>query len=68
MASNLHTYRCRCEGKRADGTPCRKTFFHVTVLSGNTEQKCDRCGHLNRFTFAYIGGYQYINGERAELV
>jgi len=49
-----------------DGSPCRKTFFTIQTLKGETLHKCPRCGHMNHFYFAHIGGHQYINGERAE--
>ena len=67
MAGELHTYRCRCEGRKSDGSPCNKTFFMINVLKGETMQKCERCGTMNHFYFSHIGGHQYINGERAEV-
>lgn len=68
MASDLHTYRCRCEGKKKNGSPCRKTFFMISILKGETTHKCSECGHMNHFYFTHIGGHQFINGERAEKV
>jgi len=51
-----------------DGSPCRKTFFMINMLKGETMQKCERCGTMNHFYFSHIGGHQFINGEKAEKV
>lgn len=65
VASNL-LYVCRCEGTKADGTPCRKLLFTVHALNGTIELKCRECKTTNRLRFAHISGSQYINGSRAD--
>lgn len=59
MASDLHTYRLECE-------QCGSMFCAIIRLQGEMHQKCPRCKFMNHFTFAFLAGRQYINGERAK--